>query len=84
MKKTICLLLLAAFLVGCAYGKDKMETLFIDQDYIKYKQLEDELEKDYLNGYISYHEYVTRKDELNQERLKSEQTRQDIITGQEQ
>jgi len=82
MKRFFYLVLLVIFLSGCAYGKEKMERLLIDQDYVKYKKLEDDLEQEYLSGYLTYGEYVQKKDALNQERIQTEKSRHDIVTGQ--
>ncbi|MFC1594692.1 hypothetical protein ACFL38_05125 [Candidatus Omnitrophota bacterium] len=82
MRKVLLLVFLACLVAGCVNGRDGgMQRWIIDQDYVTYKEMEDNLEREYLRGTITYTEYVRRKDQINNDRLKTEQAKEAIVTG---
>ncbi|MBM3252565.1 MAG: hypothetical protein FJZ11_07315 [Candidatus Omnitrophica bacterium] len=79
MKSLIFLLALGILVGGCAFMQRDAEFSVVDSDYAKYDQQRTQLEGAYLNGEITYSEYRQRLDEVEQERLKAEQAREEIL-----
>ena len=79
MKRIMLMGILILCISGCAFGARQAERWIIDKDYETYKQRESEIEKQYLDGFLTYAEYVERMDQINQDRVKSEQARHDIV-----
>ncbi|HOX55119.1 MAG: hypothetical protein PHI86_01925 [Candidatus Omnitrophica bacterium] len=79
MRSLVCLLLLALFICGCASIEDQPEKLITDSNFTRFEQKKSNLESQYLNKEISYSEYQVKLGELEYERLKSEQEREEIL-----
>lgn len=57
----LCLMLL---IFGCSYGTHEIKTLVTDQQYVDYKGKLDSVEKSYLNGEITYAQYLNKKAQI--------------------
>ena len=79
MRKFIFLLALLVLFTGCTYIQKETKKLLIDSDYAEQEQRRAELEEAYINGEINYSKYKHFLDELEQDRLRSEQEREEIL-----
>lgn len=79
MRSFCYLLLLVFFICGCASIEDQPEKLITDSNFSRFEQRKSELESEYLNKEITYSEYQVKLGELEYERLKSEQEREEIL-----
>ncbi|MBM3248198.1 MAG: hypothetical protein FJZ10_02090 [Candidatus Omnitrophica bacterium] len=78
--RSFCYLLLAVlFIYGCVSIEDQPERLITDSNFSRFEQKKSELESEYLNKEISYSEYQIKLGELEYERLKSDQEREEIL-----
>ncbi len=65
--KKIFTLFLIVFFIGCAYDADKVRTWVTDTHYARYQEKVDALEKDYLDGGITYAKFIEKKKELDEQ-----------------
>jgi hypothetical protein len=79
MDKLVFLLTFVIFVTGCTLMPKESKKFIIDSEYAKYEQRKAELERAYFNGEITYSEYQVKLDELEQDRLKKEQEREEIL-----
>ena len=78
MRKMIVLYLIF-LLWGCSYGTEKLKTLVTDPHYAGHQKDLDELEKSYLDGKLTYPQYLDKKKQLEDGYAKEVQTREEII-----
>ena len=64
MKKGI-ILFIVLLLGGCSYGTEQLKTLLEDPHYMEYRDNRDKLEKSYLDGDITYAQYLDSKKQLD-------------------
>ncbi|HSV43891.1 MAG TPA: hypothetical protein VLJ10_04985 [Candidatus Bathyarchaeia archaeon] len=81
----VCLLL-----VGCAYGKQHVESvldnppkILTDPQYTEYEKQVNEAESRYLNGEISYADYVAKKQSLEDRYTRQADKQRMIVEGAE-
>ncbi|MFH1655698.1 MAG: hypothetical protein ABH954_03715 [Candidatus Omnitrophota bacterium] len=79
MKGLVCLLALVFVISGCALVPKEAEKFVVDSDYVKYEQQKSEVEKAYLNDEIDYSQYRNKLAEIEMDRLKSQQEREEIL-----
>ena len=79
MRGLTFLLLLSFIVSSCAFVQKEAERIIVDSDYAQYNQKKDEIEKAYINGEITYSEYHAKMKEIQQERLKAEHQREEIL-----
>jgi len=72
-------LVLTIIISGCAFVPKEAERFVVDSDYARYEQQKADIEKSYLDGKIDYSEYRNKMAEIEMDRLKSEQKREEIL-----
>ena len=88
MQKIIVVVCLAAWIAGCSYGKERVELMLDnppeileDSLYTETQTRMEELESRYLNGEISYAQYLEKKTELENRYKQQADHRFGIIEG---
>ena len=80
MKKKIILLLLAMVIAaGCTYDGESLQTWVADPHYTQYHEKLDDAERSYLEGDMSYSEYLERKKMIDEQYTKEIKERESII-----
>ena len=77
--KFFIMLFACLFLVGCEYGAEQVKTFVTDPHYARSQEELDSLEHSYLQGKISYPDYVAKKKQLEDKYTQEVKEREDII-----
>jgi hypothetical protein len=89
MKIWIVTVVIVTAVTGCSYSDghmreylDNPETILRDPGFTEYEESLNKLESRYLNGEITYAEYMSQKKEVENKYNKEVQERTEIIEGQ--
>jgi len=88
--KKVAVVLGCVLLVGCAYGKQHVESvldnppeILTDPQYVQYQQQVGEAESQYLKGQISYADYTAKKQALEDRYTRQADKQRMIVEGAE-
>ncbi len=83
MKKIIVFILIC-LCAGCSYGTKLGAKLIKDPHYAEYQEQAGELERTYLDGKMTYPEYLEKKKQLDDKYAQEVQEREETIHQQPQ